>query len=335
MAAIADIIAREVLDSRGNPTVEAEVVLDSGARGRAIVPSGASTGAHEAVELRDGDKGALHAARVFSRPCEQRQPATSSTPSAAWTPRSRSHIDEAMIELDGTPNKSKPRRERHPRRSRWRWPRPRPRRARHAALPLYRRHVGAGAAGADDEHRQWRRSMPTTPSTSRNSWCMPVGRRPRCRRRCGSASEIFHARSRSALNEGRPFNTNVGDEGGFAPNLASRGRGRAGFICMKAMREAPAIKPRQGRVPGPRLRRHRVLQGRRLIDYGGRGQGALYSSRAWPSISPSWPLRLVPDCLPSRTACPRTTGRAGRSSPRSSRARPCQLVGDDLFVTNT
>ncbi len=56
MAAIADIIAREVLDSRGNPTVEAEVVLDSGAIGRAIVPSGASTGAHEAVELRDGDK---------------------------------------------------------------------------------------------------------------------------------------------------------------------------------------------------------------------------------------------------------------------------------------
>ena len=56
MAAIADIIAREVLDSRGNPTVEAEVVLDTGARGHAIVPSGASTGAHEAVELRDGDK---------------------------------------------------------------------------------------------------------------------------------------------------------------------------------------------------------------------------------------------------------------------------------------
>ena len=55
MAAIADIIAREVLDSRGNPTVEAEVVLDTGARGHAIVPSGASTGAHEAVELRDGD----------------------------------------------------------------------------------------------------------------------------------------------------------------------------------------------------------------------------------------------------------------------------------------
>ena len=88
MAAIADIIAREVLDSRGNPTVEADVMLDTGAMGRAIVPSGASTGAHEAVELRDNDPKRGSAARA----CRPRSPtsrARSSTPSAAWMPPSR------------------------------------------------------------------------------------------------------------------------------------------------------------------------------------------------------------------------------------------------------
>jgi enolase len=88
MAAIADIIAREVLDSRGNPTVEAEVVLDSGAIGRAIVPSGASTGAHEAVELRDGDK-ARYGGKGVRKPAPMSR-ARSSTRSAGWRRRSRS-----------------------------------------------------------------------------------------------------------------------------------------------------------------------------------------------------------------------------------------------------
>ena len=69
MSTIIEVHAREILDSRGNPTVEAEVVLSSGAQGRAAVPSGASTGEHEAVELRDGDARALRAARASSRPC--------------------------------------------------------------------------------------------------------------------------------------------------------------------------------------------------------------------------------------------------------------------------
>ena len=88
MTAIIDIIGREILDSRGNPTVEVDVVLEDGTIGRAAVPSGASTGAHEAVELRDGDKHAISA-----RACARRSmPSTArfSTPSAAWTPKRRS-----------------------------------------------------------------------------------------------------------------------------------------------------------------------------------------------------------------------------------------------------
>ena len=88
MTAIVDIIAREILDSRGNPTVEAEVVLDSGAVGRAAVPSGASTGAHEAVELRDGDK-ARYGGKGVSRRWTTSK-ARSSTPSPASTLPTRS-----------------------------------------------------------------------------------------------------------------------------------------------------------------------------------------------------------------------------------------------------
>ncbi|MFT9095725.1 MAG: phosphopyruvate hydratase, partial [Gluconobacter cerinus] len=105
MSAIVDITAREILDSRGNPTVEVEVELSSGARGRAAVPSGASTGAHEAVELRDGDKSRYNGKGVL-KACgfvedeilEVLQGAESEDQIA---------IDNAMIELDGTPNKSR------------------------------------------------------------------------------------------------------------------------------------------------------------------------------------------------------------------------------------
>src|ERR1700755_3201103 len=103
MAAIADITAREILDSRGNPTVEADVILESGALGRAAVPSGASTGAHEAVELRDGDKkrymgkGVLKAVgHVNDRIKEEL---------IEMDAREQTEIDNLLIELDGTDNK--------------------------------------------------------------------------------------------------------------------------------------------------------------------------------------------------------------------------------------
>ncbi len=105
MSAIVDIVAREILDSRGNPTVEVDVELASGAKGRAAVPSGASTGAHEAVELRDGDarryggKGVLKALEnIETEILPTLQGAESSD---------QIDIDNAMIDLDGTPNKSR------------------------------------------------------------------------------------------------------------------------------------------------------------------------------------------------------------------------------------
>src|SRR4051812_34437589 len=105
MPAIADIIAREVLDSRGNPTIEVDVVLESGAEGRAAVPSGASTGAHEAVELRDGDKsryggkGVLQAVDNVEGEIFDALSGMEATEQVA--------IDNTLIDLDGTPNKGR------------------------------------------------------------------------------------------------------------------------------------------------------------------------------------------------------------------------------------
>jgi enolase len=214
MAAIADIIAREILDSRGNPTVEVDVVLDSGAMGRAAVPSGASTGAHEAVELRDGDKGryggkgVLKAVDAVEREIFDAIGGMDAAEQVA--------IDEIMIDLDGTPNKS--------------------RLGANAilgvslalakaaaadlGLPLYR-YVGGVFA----------RTLPVpmmnivnggkhadNPIDIQEFMVQPVG--------VGSiadavrvGAEIF-ATLKKALHEAG-HNTNVGDEGGFAPNLKS------------------------------------------------------------------------------------------------------------------
>src|SRR3984957_637792 len=103
MAAIADIIAREVLDSRGNPTVEVDVVLDSGAMGRAIVPSGASTGAHEAVELRDGDKSRFGGKGVQTAIANVEGEIFDAI--GGMDPVEQVRVDEIMIDLDGTANK--------------------------------------------------------------------------------------------------------------------------------------------------------------------------------------------------------------------------------------
>ena len=155
MTAIIDIIGREILDSRGNPTVEVDVVLEDGSFGRAGVPSGASTGAHEAVELRDGDK-----SRYLGKGVIKAVDAVNGEifdALAGMDAEDQRGIDAALIKLDGTPNKSrlganailgvslavaKAAADRE----------------RTAALPLYRRHVRAPAAGADDEHHQRRRA---------------------------------------------------------------------------------------------------------------------------------------------------------------------------------
>ncbi len=214
MAAIADIIAREVLDSRGNPTVEVEVVLDTGVAASAIVPSGASTGAHEAVELRDGDK-ARFGGKGVKQACANVEGEIFDA-IGGMDPTEQVKIDETMIELDGTPNK-----------------------ARLGAnailgvslavakaaaldlgLPLYR-YVGGVFA----------RTLPVpmmniinggkhadNPIDIQEFMIMPVG--------AGTVAdsirvgaEVFAALKKALHDAGH--NTNVGDEGGFAPNIGS------------------------------------------------------------------------------------------------------------------
>ncbi|MGF1631144.1 MAG: phosphopyruvate hydratase [Kiloniellaceae bacterium] len=214
MTAIIDIQAREILDSRGNPTVEVDVTLESGAFGRAAVPSGASTGAHEAVELRDGDKkryggkGVLNAVEAVNHEIFDVL--------SGLDGEDQVHIDLTLIELDATANK---------------------RRlganailgvslavakaaAEEAGLPLYR-YVGGtfartlpvpmmniinGGAHADN------------PIDIQEFMIMPVGA-DSLAEAVRMGSEIFHALRRGLKDAGH--NTNVGDEGGFAPNLAS------------------------------------------------------------------------------------------------------------------
>ena len=214
MTAIIDIHAREILDSRGNPTVEVDVTLEDGSMGRAAVPSGASTGAHEAVELRDGDKkrymgkGVLKAVEAVNTEILDAI--------GGLDAEEQILIDETMIELDGTPNK-----------------------ARLGAnailgvslavakaaadastLPLYR-YVGGtqarvlpvpmmniinGGAHADN------------PIDFQEFMILPVGA-PSFAEAVRMGSEVFHTLKKALKDAGH--NTNVGDEGGFAPNLPS------------------------------------------------------------------------------------------------------------------
>ena len=189
MAAIADITAREILDSRGNPTVEVDVILEIGAIGRAAVPSGASTGAHEAVELRDGDKSRYGGKGVLHRGRQRRgrDPRSDRRPGCDRTGGDRQHHDRSRRHAQqGTA-----RRQRDPRRCRWRWRR-RPRRSGSAAVPLCRRRLCPHPAGADDEHperRQARRQSDRHPGIHDPAgrapprWPMPCAWAPKCFRR--------------------------------------------------------------------------------------------------------------------------------------------------------
>src|ERR1700748_3804627 len=212
MTAIVDIIGREILDSRGNPTIEVDVVLEDGSLGRAAVPSGASTGAHEAVELRDGDK-----TRYLGKGVQKAVAAVNGEIFEAlgdMAVEQQVQIDQTMIDLDGTPNKS--------------------RLGANAILgvslacakaaaesfdmPLYR-YVGGTSA----------RTLPVpmmniinggvhadNPIDFQEFMILPVGADSFAEAlRCGS--EIFHTLRGELKKAGH--NTNVGDEGGFAPNL--------------------------------------------------------------------------------------------------------------------
>src|SRR6266480_4515404 len=213
MTAIVDIIGREILDSRGNPTVEVDVVLEDGAKGRAAVPSGASTGAHEAVELRDG--GARYGGKGVRKAVEAVNGEIFGA-IGGMDAEAQSKIDETLIALDGTPNKS--------------------RLGANAilgvslavakaaaaarGLPLYR-YVGGASA----------RLLPVpmmniinggvhadNPIDFQEFMIMPVGA-PTFAEALRMGAEVFQTLKKALHDAG--YNTNVGDEGGFAPNLKS------------------------------------------------------------------------------------------------------------------
>src|SRR3954447_26263757 len=233
MTAITDIIAREILDSRGNPTVEVDVLLEDGSRGRAAVPSGASTGAHEAVELRDGDKG-----RYLGKGVQKAVAAVDGEIFDAiggMEAEAQGKIDETMIALDGTPNK-----------------------ARLGAnailgvslavakaaalanrLPLYR-YVGGTQARV--------RPVPImnivsggvhadNPIDFQEFMIMPVGAET-FSEGLRMGVEVFQTLKKALHDQGH--NTNVGDEGGFAPNLKSAEEALS--FVMKAI-ETAGYKP--------------------------------------------------------------------------------------------
>ena len=229
MSAIADLTAREILDSRGNPTVEVEVLLESGATGRAAVPSGASTGAHEAVELRDGDK-ARYGGKGVRTACDNAEGEILDAISG-MDALDQVALDDVLIDLDGTPNK-----------------------ARLGANALLAVSLAVAKAAAVDVglplYRYvggvFARTLPVpmmnivnggkhadNPIDIQEFMIMPVGAGTLADAvRMGS--EVFHTLQKELHAAGH--STNVGDEGGFAPNLKSADEA-LGFIA-KAVEKA-------------------------------------------------------------------------------------------------
>src|SRR3978361_1929504 len=212
MAAIADIIAREILDSRGTPTVEVDVILDSGAMGRAAVPSGASTGAHEAVELRDGDKSRYGGKGVLTAIANVEGEILEAVGGMEATEQVA--IDNIMIDLDGTPNKG-----------------------RLGANAILGVSLAVAKAAASDQGQPlyryvggaYARTLPVpmmnilnggkhadNPIDIQEFMIQPVSA-PTLADAVRMGSEIFATLKKGLHDAG--YNTNVGDEGRFAPNL--------------------------------------------------------------------------------------------------------------------
>jgi len=318
MTAIIDIIGREILDSRGNPTVEVDVVLADGSRGRAAVPSGASTGTHEAVELRDGDK-----SRYLGKGVRNAVEAVNGEIFDAlggMDAEAQIKIDETMMALDGTPNKgrlganailgvslavAKAA-------------------AAASRLPLYR-YVGGTAA----------RLLPVpmmniinggvhadNPIDFQEFMIVPVGAASFAEA-LRTGAEVFHT-LRAALKAGG-YNTNVGDEGGFAPDLPSAEAaldqiiaaiGKAGYRIgdevMLALDPAASEFFADGayRYQGEGKTRSVAQQ----VDY-------------LAELAERYPIVSIEDGMAENDF-------AGWTQLTEKIGSRCQLVGDDIFVTN-
>jgi enolase len=319
MSVIIDIIGREILDSRGNPTVEVDVLLEDGSMGRAAVPSGASTGAHEAVELRDGDpdrfggKGVLRAVEAVNGAIAD---ALTGLPATDQV-----RLDRIMVDLDGTPNKS--------------------RLGANAILgvslatakaaaqslgtPLYR-YVGGAAARVlpvpmmnivnGGQHAD-------NPIDIQEFMIMPVGA-PSFRDALRAGAEVFQALKQQL--SGADHNTNVGDEGGFAPGL--RSATEALDFIMSSIEKA-------GYTPGEDVflaldcaATEYFRDGRYELEGEGKSLTPEENAAYLADLVARYPILSIEDGMSEDDweGWRLLTERLGRE---------VQLVGDDLFVTNT
>ncbi|MDE0923027.1 phosphopyruvate hydratase [Aurantimonas coralicida] len=318
MTAIIDIIGREILDSRGNPTVEVDVILEDGTLARAAVPSGASTGAHEAVELRDGGS------RYMGKGVQKAVDAVNGEILEAiggYEAEDQIRIDAAMRELDGTPNKS--------------------RLGANAilgvslavakaaadasALPLYRYVGGAsahvlpvpmmniinGGAHADN------------PIDFQEFMIMPVGAE-RFSDALQMGAEVFHTLKKMLKDAGH--NTNVGDEGGFAPGLASAKDG-LDFV-MRAIEKA-GYKPGEDMFLALDCASTEFFRND-VYDLEGEGRKLSPDDMAGylAELAGAYPIISIEDGMAEDDW-------AGWKTLTEKTGATVQLVGDDLFVTNS
>jgi enolase len=318
MSEIVEVVGREVLDSRGNPTVEVEVVLDSGATGRAIVPSGASTGEYEAVELRDGGsrylgKGVLRAVENVNNLIAHVAIGMDATNQRA--------LDNALIELDGTENKSRLGANAmlgvslsvaHAAASELELPLYRAVGGPHAhVLPVPMMNVINGGAHADNN------------VDLQEFMIMPVGA-PSFREAVRWGVETYHTLKKVLADRG--LSTAVGDEGGFAPNLSSNESAVA--ILVEAIEKA-------GYAPGTDIAIALDPAMSELYRDGAyhlTGEGKVLSAPQmvewWTSLVDRYPIVSIEDGMAEND----WSGWAQMTAALGSRI---QLVGDDLFVTNT
>ena len=319
MSAIVDIVGREILDSRGNPTVECDVLLESGVMGRAAVPSGASTGSREAIELRDGDssrylgKGVLKAVGHINTEISESVLGLDASEQA--------FLDKTLIELDGTDNKSRlganatlavsmavARAA-----------------AEEAGLPLYRYFGGSGGM-----------QMPVPMMNVVNGGAhannnldlqelmiIPVGA-PSLREAIRYGAEVFHALKKIMHDKG--MSIAVGDEGGFAPNVPSHAA--AIEMILQAIERAGFVAGEQIALGLDCAASEFYRDGQYHLE----GEGLSLSAAQWTDMLAGWvdqyPIISIEDGMHEGDwdGWKMLTERLGKK---------VQLVGDDLFVTNT
>ncbi|WP_438435013.1 phosphopyruvate hydratase [Gorillibacterium sp. sgz500922] len=319
MTIISDVYAREVLDSRGNPTVEVEVYLESGAKGRAIVPSGASTGAHEAVELRDEDKsrylgkGVLKAVENVNEHIAPEIIGLDALDQVA--------IDTKMIELDGTENKAKF--------------------GANAILAVSMAVARAAADALDVPLYNYlggfnAKTLPVPMMNIVNGGAhadnnvdvqefmvLPVGA-PSFKEALRWGAEIFH--SLKSVLKGKGLNTAVGDEGGFAPNLASN---EEAIVTIIEAIEKAGYKPGVDVFLGMDVASTEFFKdGKYHLE----GEGKAFTPAEFVDLLASWadkyPIITIED------GCSEDDWEGWKLLTEKLGGK-VQLVGDDLFVTNT